>query len=157
MSSKNILYGLAAVVVAVLLWKRKAMINTIRSVRNNNPGNIRDAVTYEWDGQTGRDNGGYAVFESAEWGFRAMTILLRNYRRFYGADTIPEIINKWAPDIENNTLAYIDSVAKQTGLDLDEVIDTEEETLALIKAISKHEAGVLVYSDEVILKGMSMA
>lgn len=46
-------------------------VSTVRGIRNNNAGNIR-ANKIIWDGQTGIDDAGFAIFKSPEWGVRAL-------------------------------------------------------------------------------------
>lgn len=55
---------------------------TARGIRNNNPGNIRWGD--EWKGlvpETQRTDKSFCQFKSAEYGIRAMIIILRNYQR----------------------------------------------------------------------------
>jgi hypothetical protein len=87
--------------------------------RNNNPGNLRYA------GQPGATPGagGFAAFSSYPAGQAALKnqIALDAVR---GTDvngnpttTVAELIGSWAPPSENDTSAYIASVAAQTGYD----------------------------------------
>ena len=85
-------------------------------LRNNNPLNIRFSPKSNWVGQTG-SNKGFCVFDTLEHGFRAALKLLNNYIR-QGYDTIPKIIARWAPESENNTKAYIDTVIAHVASDL---------------------------------------
>ncbi|WP_370521081.1 hypothetical protein [Pantoea sp. BAV 3049] len=52
-----------------------------------------------------------------------MIIILRNYQRKYGLNTIDGITRHWPPPNENDTQAYIKSVATATGTDSDKPID----------------------------------
>lgn len=96
------------------------MTKLARGIRNNNPLNIRKGI--RWQGLATPDNdGAFAVFQSMEWGARAALVLLRNYvkgtnssKRKY--DTLEAIINRWAPECENNTRAYIQRVSSSTGI-----------------------------------------
>ena len=67
----KILLGVA--ILGILLACKKKIIesSTVRGIRNNNAGNIR-AKSIIWDGQTGIDDKGFAIFKSPEWGIRAM-------------------------------------------------------------------------------------
>ncbi|WP_411512178.1 hypothetical protein [Escherichia coli] len=58
-------------------------------------------------------------------------------------DTIREVIERWAPPHENNTLAYVNEVSKAVGVELDRFIDLHDyETLRpLVEAIIRHENG----------------
>lgn len=118
-----------------------------RGIRNNNPLNIRKGV--KWQGLATPDNdGAFAVFQSMTWGARAALVLLRNYvsgantsRRKY--DTIRKIISRWAPECENNTMAYIARVSLDTGIDPNAKIDYKNraQMVSIAKAMAKVECG----------------
>lgn len=79
--------------------------------KRNNPLNIRYSKKNQWIGQIGEDKG-FCVFDTAEHGFRAAFLLLKNYGR-KGFNTLPLIIARWAPYIENPTASYIEFIAKR--------------------------------------------
>lgn len=79
--------------------------------RRNNPLNIRYNKHNQWIGQIGEDKG-FCVFETAELGFRAAFLLLKNYGR-KGFDTLNLILYRWAPPTENPTAAYVEFVARR--------------------------------------------
>lgn len=79
--------------------------------KRNNPLNIRYSKRNQWIGQVGEDNG-FCVFDTAEHGLRAAFLLLKNYGR-KGYNTLPLIIARWAPYIENPTASYIEFIAKR--------------------------------------------
>ncbi|MFB5172829.1 structural protein [Erwinia amylovora] len=131
-----------------------------RGIRNNNPGNIRWGD--DWKGlvpESLRTDKSFCQFKSAEYGIRAMIIILRNYQRKHGLSTIMEIINRWAPDVENDTQAYIDSVAKSTGVPADKQIDTTDSRFMtrLLQAIINHENGSQPYEFAVFMKAVDLA
>ncbi|AXF75513.1 structural protein [Salmonella enterica] len=133
---------------------------TARGIRNNNPGNIRWGD--EWKGlvpETQRTDKSFCQFKSAEYGIRAMIIILRNYQRKHGLSTISGIINRWAPTNENDTQSYINSVAKATGVDPDQRIDTSDSRfmMKLLQAIIQHENGDQPYSFDVFVKAIDLA
>ena len=78
--------------------------------RNLNPCNIRYNVMNNWKGQTGC-NKGFCTFDSMEHGYRAAFVLLLNYIK-RGFKTPTQIISRWAPETENDTKAYIDTVVR---------------------------------------------
>ena len=84
------------------------MNKSSRSIRNNNPLNIRLGKSH-WQGlRKMQEDGAFCQFESMAYGWRAAFILLtRTYYNNYGADTIGKIISRWAPQIENDTRGYI--------------------------------------------------
>ena len=119
-------------------------MKTPRGIRNCNPGNIR-LTTDKWLGlrpmQTDKE---FFQFTEMKWGYRALIRTLQNYRRIHGCYTITDFITRWAPNSENNTLAYIKSVCFQLGVPSVYVpdVDDRDTMCALAAAISKHENGV---------------
>lgn len=140
-----------------------------RGIRNNNPGNIRWSND-QWKGLIPKDQANdksFCVFRTPEYGIRAMTRILRRYTQYPGIpnvgkpniDTVREIISRWAPPNENNTEAYIQSVAKSVGVAANSPIDVFDNAimLKLLKAIIAHENGQQPYSDAQILAGINLA
>ncbi|AXD45530.1 structural protein [Salmonella enterica] len=135
-------------------------MTTPRGIRNNNPGNIRQGD--DWQGlvpKAQRTDKSFCQFITPEYGIRAMIIILRNYQRRHGLSTVTGIINRWAPPDENNSQAYIDSVAKATGVTPDQHIDTTDSRfmMKLLQAIIRHENGIQPYSFEVFVKATELA
>lgn len=90
---------------------------------HNNPANIRFSEANNWFGLVGNDNG-FCVFESVDFGVRALIIILRKYIRVYKKKSVQEIISRFAPVCENDTrhyVAYVESVLVQHGCDPDNV------------------------------------
>ena len=107
------------------------MNKSSRSIRNNNPLNIRLGKR----------------FDSLAYGWRAAFILLtRTYYNNYGADTIGKIISRWAPQIENDTRGYIRFVSEWTGIDADEPLGSPPEHparwMAVALAMAMFEGGL---------------
>lgn len=132
----------------------------VRGIRNNNPGNIRWGD--EWQGlvpNSERTDKSFCQFISPEYGIRAMIIILRNYEKRHGLNTIRKIINRWAPPVENDTEAYINSVAKQVGVDADKVIDVTDSRvmIPLLEAIITHENGSQPYDFATFVKAIDLA
>lgn len=140
-----------------------------RGIRNNNPGNIRWSND-QWKGLIPKDQASdksFCVFRTPEYGIRAMTRILRRYTQYPGIpnvgkpniDTVREIISRWAPPNENNTEAYIQSVAKNVGVAANSPIDVFDSAimLKLLKAIIAHENGQQPYTDAQILAGINLA
>lgn len=133
-----------------------------RSVRCANPGNIERGAN--WRGLVAPENmtpeqeaeHRFCVFQSPEYGFRALALLLRNYLHD-GHDTIREIIERYAPSGENNTAAYIRHVCQLTGFNPDQQLEVGE-LASLAKAIATHETGgwAPYWTDEQLQKGISM-
>lgn len=118
-----------------------------RGIRNNNPLNIRKGNN--WKGERPHQSDpSFEEFESIQMGLRAGFIILRNYQRIslapkMRANTIRKIINRWAPASENNTLKYIEAVAKRSGLNPDELIAYRDKPrmLAVVEAMCFVECG----------------
>lgn len=137
-----------------------------RGIRNKNPGNI-DRTGTKWLGMAEDQSSDprFIVFKSAQYGIRAMAKVLLTYQNTHGLNTVRQIINRWAPPVENATNAYVASVAEFVGVDPDAEIDVDsvEIMLPLIKAIIKKEnqlpgvPWVQPYSDKVIMEAMRMA
>lgn len=114
--------------------------NQLLSVRNNNPGNLRDPST-----------GQFRVFNTQEEGATAMQSDLtakisgnspameKNFGKGY-SPTLSNVITTYAPTSENNTSAYINTVSKETGFAPDHVL-TSTDIPKLQAAMSKVEAG----------------
>ncbi|EDU7983796.1 structural protein [Salmonella enterica subsp. diarizonae] len=135
-------------------------MNTPRGIRNNNPGNIRWGD--DWKGlvpKSQRTDKDFCQFITPEYGIRAMIVILRNYQRKHGLNTITGIINRWAPTNENNTQAYIDSVAKTTGTAPDQFVHTDDSRfmMKLLQAIIRHENGVQPYGFDMFVRAVELA
>ena len=127
-----------------------------RGIRNNNPGNIR-YKGIEWRGLAKPpSDGAFCVFIAPQFGIRALGKLIRNYYFYYGIRSIKGIINRFAPSSENNSISYIQAVAKSTGFDESEQLDLEDDdvVVALMRAIIRHENGKQPYSDEELRMGL---
>jgi len=124
--------------------------------RNNNPGNIRYVASINWQGQIGDDGTGYAVFDTAENGVRALGHQLRtDINR--GQNTVALIIGGdlslgfygYAPPNENNTAAYISDVSQRIGVDPNQPLDAGAIPV-LAQAMIIHEEGRDSYGIEAI-------
>lgn len=131
---------------------------TSRGIRNNNPGNIRHGDAWQGLAEKQTDSS-FCMFRLPEYGIRALAKVLLNYERKYGLNTVRKIISRYAPVEENDTAAYVVSVAGQLGVGADEAIEVADKTtlLVLIKAIIRHENGEQPYSNEILIKGLEMA
>ena len=120
------------------------MTKMSRGLRNNNPGNIRlGSVRYKGERAKSSDSA-FRQFESLEWGYRAMFVLLHTYALKHNCHTLRSMINRYAPPIENHTENYIRRVAYATHLSPDEAISTTDKGVmtAVVAAMSEVENGV---------------
>jgi hypothetical protein len=132
-------------------------MSEIRGIRDNNPGNIRHGQ--KWIGLSPiQTDASFDQFISPEYGIRAIAKILFSYSN-RGLDSVRDIITTWAPDAENNTVAYIKAVCESTGYSADTHLDLTNETVvvALVKAIILQENGQQPYDDDVVTNGVHMA
>lgn len=138
-----------------------------RGIRNNNPGNIDRYPGVRWQGMAAdqsRDSR-FVVFKAPEWGIRAIARVLITYQDKRRArdgsriDTIQEIIDRWAPSVENDTSAYARHVSRLTHIGVDETLDVYKYVTmyALEQAIITHENSMQPYSPEIIARGLELA
>jgi hypothetical protein len=130
---------------------------TARGIRNNNPGNIR--LGSPWNGLIDGDDTAFCTFRDPVWGIRALCRLLSNYFTRYELDTVYGIIDRYAPDVENDTNAYAQAVADRLGVGLNEKINVLDREImrVLVKAIIHHENGSQPYDAWEIADGMLLA
>jgi len=95
-----------------------------RGLRNNNPLNLRP-VSGGWQGQVGVDDDNFVIFSDISWGLRAYLLNFFSSINTHGTDTLREYINRYAPPTENNTSAYLTTVASDTGICADAPIPTD--------------------------------
>lgn len=78
------------------------------------------------------------------WGYRAMFVLLDTYKRRHRCDTLRQMIDRYAPPVENNIAAYINTVATRSHVAPDSYISTDnrEIMIPIVSAMSFVENGV---------------
>lgn len=120
---------------------------TPRGIRNNNPLNIRKGSKWKGERPTQTDRA-FEEFVSMEYGIRAGFIILRKYMSGYFGltekfNTIAKIINRWAPPIENNSKAYVETVSKMTGIPRDQRLsfDNKKIMVDIVDAMIHVECG----------------
>lgn len=118
-----------------------------RGYRNNNPGNIiKSSIT--WLGKIFSKDSKFEQFDTMQNGVRALMKLLRSYYYTHKLTTIRQIINKYAPPIENETDAYINAVCREVGIGPDVIFHFYDLVKPLAKAIVKHENGVQAIDEQ---------
>lgn len=126
-----------------------------RGVRNCNPLNIVRGI--KWQGlRPVQTDPRFCQFVSMQYGWRAALITLRNYisgrnGKRQPFDTIEKIINRWAPPTENNTSAYVKSVATAVGIDMRTRVQWRDRVVicAIVKAMAYQECGRLFDIEEI--------
>jgi hypothetical protein len=129
-----------------------------RGIRNNNPGNIdRDGT--EWLGMSqDQTDPRFVVFNSPEYGIRAIAKTLITYQS-YNFRTIEAMINRWAPPAENNTAAYINLVTERMGIPSNVPFDILDYAKArpMVEAIIAQENANYVYPAYTVQLGLRLA
>ena len=126
-----------------------------RGIRNNNPGNIRIANN-NWQGKvpvSENTDGDFEQFYKMEMGVRALTKLGWTYLRQNPNHTILSFIEKYAPNNENNSLAYAETVASRLGVSIEHSVndiytDVSSQYLFIL-AIIRHENGIAFDNQEI--------
>lgn len=136
-----------------------------RSIRNNNPGNMRPGIPYE--GISGTDTAQpdppYLIFCDVVHGFRAIARCLMAYESKHGIHTIAGVFQRWAPGADNNDpAAYGSAVAAQVGVGVNDTVSLRDRAalIAFCRAIAVQEGGQIVldyFSDQQIGTGVDMA
>ena len=103
-----------------------------RGLRNNNPLNIRKNNKTNWIGQCNKqEDRAFVQFRSMSYGYRAAFKVLQNYRVLYDCMTLRQFIQRWAPPTENNTDAYVKSVASTADVRPDALLPSPRKAKAL--------------------------
>lgn len=128
-----------------------------RGERNNNPGNINKGQGFQ--GEVKGIDSRFATFATPEDGIRALAVVLLTYQHKYALHTIDQIINRWAPPVENNTDAYAQDVAKRVGVLTTTMIELGDLRILhnLVEGIICHENGENIYTAQQIEDGCKAA
>ena len=152
---------------AIANYASKFMPSGVRGIRNNNPGNIE---FYNQPGASIESKGGrFARFSTPEQGINAMSKQLDLYYTGKSRNvtkpinTIQDIITTWAPpnnkkgQVENNTAAYIASVAKSMGVSPTAKLNLQDPNTkaALMSAMITQENGGNPYTREQYIAGIT--
>ena len=110
--------------------------------------NVKAPSDRYWRGQTGRDKHGHAVFESPEWSLRAGAIVLKNYSRRHGLNTIEGIVKRFSTC---NHDEYIRFLCRRLHLRPDEKFNVVERMPELLPAMVKFETGAKVAPEHIAI------
>ena len=136
-----------------------AFLTSTRGLRNNNPGNIGENARSNdaWIGEASIDlDSEFEVFEAPEYGIRAIGKVLDSYAR-RGITSVRDIINTWAPPVENDTDSYVRAVSQRSGLFPNDQVSDRADRVRLVAAIIHHENGFNPFSDEFIDRALALA
>lgn len=86
----------------------------------------------------------FKQFQTMALGYRAMFVLLYTYQKKHGCNCLRQMINRYAPPVENHTENYINFVCRGAGVQPDDFIDTNrvEVMVPVVAAMSQVENGV---------------
>ncbi|MCR5470416.1 MAG: hypothetical protein K6F22_05680 [Prevotella sp.] len=112
----------------------------------NNPANIRFVPSNHWKGLLGDDNG-FCTFSELRYGVRALYMLLRTYIVKYKLNDVVSIINRYAPDLENNTLDYIRFVNEKLTYPI--INEKGLSILQLMSAIMYYESNTSMSTEQI--------
>lgn len=112
----------------------------VRNWRNNNPGNLEMGAFARSFGAVGSD-GRFAVFPTLADGTKAKEELLFGLKSKYANLSITDALSRYAPPNENNTAAYIKSVAGAVGVDPSTILNQLDsgQRQQMLEAISRVE------------------
>jgi len=129
-----------------------------RGIRNNNCLNIR-LSSEKWEGLSKTQNDkSFFQFVSPEWGIRAAYRILCTYNTKYHCKTLGQMISRWAPPNENDTLNYIRFVARFCGVqpEYEVNINNEDFMAKMIIGMCRMENGSCPYTEELVKKGIRL-
>ena len=112
----------------------------------NNPGNLRKGGTkFQGEIDNPNEGSGFRAFQSMDYGYRAIIVLLRTYYR-QGYTTLAKMMNHYAPPSENDTALYLSFLSNNTGIDpnadMNDYLYNSDSMTALVKNISLYEQGL---------------
>lgn len=129
-----------------------------RGIRNNNPLNIKEGqfTDIQWEGEHELDlDRIFEEFKTPLYGIRAGARILRTYAKRHGRKTIATIIQRWAPDCENETESYVDFVVEYTGIPANKEL-TRDEYPNVMAAMIHMENGDQPFSMATIKRGFEL-
>jgi hypothetical protein len=134
------------------------MSDAPRGIRNNNPGNLI-YTNIKWNGKLPKEQNKdrrFEMFIDPVFGVRAMIKDLKNDIE-KGKNTIPALIEEYAPRFENNTEAYINTVCKDLKVGKTaKLLPTKNTLRLLVLSITKVENGGDYVSNELFEKAYSI-
>ncbi|MEQ4694010.1 MULTISPECIES: hypothetical protein [Providencia] len=146
-------------------------MKTPKGIRNNNPGNLELGSPWQGLAKQQKDKR-FCTFVDPTFGIRALAVTLITYHDKRKAangtriDTVREIVERWAPSVENHTDNYIRFVSKSIGVTPDQNINLHDYNIMrpLVEAIIRQENGDgglknlnSWYSREVVDEGLRRA
>jgi len=132
--------------------------NAPRGIRNNNPGNLI-YTNIKWNGKLSKEQNKdrrFEMFKAPEYGVRAMIKDLKHDIE-KGKNTVPALIEEYAPKFENNTAAYINTVCKDLKVsEQAKLLPTKNTLRLLVLSIARVENGGNYVTNQLFDKAYSM-
>ncbi|TRX70707.1 hypothetical protein [Carboxylicivirga sp. M1479] len=132
--------------------------NAPRGIRNNNPGNLI-YTKIKWNGKLPKEQNKdrrFEMFIAPVYGVRAMIKDLKHDIE-KGKNTVPALIEEYAPKFENNTAAYINTVCKDLKVSKTaKLLPTKNTLRLLVLSIARVENGGNYVSNELFDRAYSM-
>ena len=117
--------------------------NAPRGIRNNNPGNLI-FTNIKWNGKLPRHQNKdrrFEMFISPVYGVRAMIKDLKHDIE-KGKNTVPKLVEEYAPRFENNTDHYIETVCKDLKVsERAKLLPTKNTLRLLVLSMTRVETG----------------
>jgi hypothetical protein len=135
-------------------------INTSRGVRNNNPMNLVKGVKFLYEVENPNEKR-FMTFGKTWQGIRAGVLdITTDISK--GKNTLNILINEYAPKFENDTTAYINTLAKKLNIGANDILNRKDENFMfnLVKSIIEVENGkdaLKFITDEDIKEGINSA
>lgn len=133
-----------------------------RGLSLNNPLNLETNSKISWLGEikpTTDPGRVLCQFDAMDHGLRAGLKDLANQQILHGLNTWNDIITKYAPPVENDTIAYIKAMVAATGYGPNQILDLSDPVfLALAgKSVIIHEQGFNPCSDAQLAQASDQA
>ena len=113
-------------------------------IGTNNPLNVRYNKANKWRGQIGYRKG-FVNFTSVEYCFRAVCYMIMQSYRKRGCYTYSQIIERYAPEVENPTQNYLGFVCARCGVTPIQVPSCKMDVAKLVCAMYQFESGDKVF------------
>jgi hypothetical protein len=132
--------------------------NAPRGIRNNNPGNLI-FTKIDWKGKLPRHQNNdrrFEMFIAPVYGVRAMIKDLKHDIE-KGKNTVPLLVEEYAPRFENNTDQYIDTVCKDLKVSKRaKLLPTRNTLRLLVLSMTRVETGGNYVSNELFEQAYAM-
>lgn len=109
----------------------------------NNPLNLRFTGD-RWHGlsESCPCTKGFCRFVSLDYGLRAAMVVLKTYFCRYQLCTVRRIVQRWAPQQENDVDGYVRNVCKSMAVTADEKLNLDSDLSRLVVAMARQETGL---------------